>query len=338
MSFISEELFSTFARSYDPPSWIIKGLQQSGEPGVKDSLNAALEAIPAAAIGEVDEKTHVMLDLKFSNIDRDERARLHIVSCMIERELYQRRASEIRRINGRPRPFDHPALQDVAVDSDGLVPLSEFRINGDALCRNGHAFFVLPAVPSFNANYWLLQNIQRQGVVDAVSVRLDPFVNGPEAELAGRFYRMDVYGRALNWDRIRALRVPEHGQWFPDNLSSDSSFTDYVWSPDISEVEFLCEELPSPSAVEVRGSRYLHAIFDKQSNCFTHLDGAVRVYTTPELEHRSTLHVRNAGKMGQRIKVFRTDHHISPAAMGDMASAFFVWNYDVARYFSSSTP
>ena len=339
MSILSQELFNAFSQSYDPPHWIIEKLQKSGDAEVRAALVAALEAIPATAVGQLDENIHSMLEHTFLSRDRDERAKLHVLSRIVEQELHQRRLAEISNgTNSRPKPYDHLALLDVTVDAEGLVPLSEFKIDGDALCCKGHAFFVLPAIPAFNSNYWLLQNIQRLGLVNAVSVRLDPLLHGPETELAGRFYRMDVYGRPLDWDRIRSLRDQEHGKWTPGNLSRKSLFTDYVWNPHANEVDFICEELPPLLEVESRGARYLHAVFDKQSNCLSHLDGAIRAYTSSELESRARLHVRNAGKMGRRIKVFRTDHPIETATMGDIVSAFFVWNYDVMRYFDPSVP
>lgn len=336
---LNRKLFNVFSRSYDPPHWVIEGLLESDDTEVRMAIIATLEAVPASEIDQVDEDTHAKLEIIFSSSDRAERARLHLVSSAVAQELHQTRMAEVcNHANGRPKPYDHPLLIDIPVDTEGLVPLSTFQIKGDALCYNGHAFFVLPAVPASNANYWLLQNIQRKGLVNSVSVRLDPLLHGPETELAGYSYRMDVYGRPLDWDRIRSLREIEHGRWMPGKLSTKSLFTDYAWTPHADEVDFICEELPPVVAVENRGSRYLHAIYDKQRNTLTHLDGAIRFYTPSELDSRERMHVRNAGKAGRRTKVFRTDQPVDPATMGDIVQAFFVWNYDVARYFGAPIP
>jgi hypothetical protein len=113
---------------------------------------------------------------------------------------------------------------------------------------------------------------------------------------------------------------------------------DYAWLPHEKEVDFICEELPVADEVTERGSRYLHAVYDKDRHRITHLDGAVRVYTTGELMDRAMLHVRKVGKAGTRVKVFRTDREIEPELMGDLVVAFFMWNYDVARYFGAPVP
>lgn len=336
---LNRKLFDAFSQSYDPPNWIIESLRESNDTEIRIAVIAALEAIPTSVAAQVDEETHVKLEIIFRSKDRDDRARLHLVSSAVAQELHQMRMAEVcNQTNGRPKPYDHPILNGISVDAEGLVPLSAFQIKGDALCCNDQAFFVLPAVPASNANYWLLQNIQRKGLVNSVSVRLDPLLHGPETELAGNFYRMDVYGRPLDWDRIRSLREIEHGRWMPGTLSTKSLFTDYAWTPHADEVDFVCEELPPIVEVESRGARYLHAIYDKRSNCLTHLDGAIRFYTPSELDTREKVHVRNAGKIGRRTKVFRTDQPVDPATLSDIVQAFFVWNYDVARYFGAPVP
>jgi hypothetical protein len=48
---------------------------------------------------------------------------------------------------------------------------------------------------------------------------------------------------------------------------------------------------------------------------------------------RHTKHVRNAGKMGLRKKVFKIDTPIAREAFSLIAQAFFVWNYDLTTYF-----
>lgn len=336
---INRTLLETFFTSYYPPHWIIENLLTSEDKEVKTALMSALEAVPANAASELDNEAHAKLDVIFCSRDRDERVRLHIVCSSAARAMHQARIVELSTTaNIRPKPYDHPVLSNIPVDKDGLVPLAAFELKGDALCYKQHAFFALQALPSSNANYWLLQNIVRHGLVNSLSIRLDPFLHGPENELAGHFYKMDVYGRPLDWNRIRSLREVDHGRWMPGRLSTKSLFTDYAWVPHADEVDFLCEELPSIEEVQDRGARYLHAVFNKRRNCLTHLDGAIRFYNLTDMQNREKAHVRNSGKIGLRTKVFRTDHPVPPDSMSDIVQAFFVWNYDVARYFGAPIP
>jgi hypothetical protein len=337
---LGRDLFNAFSRSYDPPYWIIEDLLEAGLDSVRTDLASALEAVPSVAISHMDPDARAQSEVLFRTKDPELRARLYLVSrdaaLSIERARLAEITSGLRQTT--PPPYDHRALVGIVADDEGLVPLGAFKLEGDALCVNNHAFFMVPPVPGSNASYWLLQHLRRKGLIESVRVRLDPLLHGPAEVLSGRFYRMDVYGRPLDWNRIRKLQSPDHGRWVAGKMSRRFLSTEYAWMPQSNEVHFVCEELPMVVEVSERGARYLHAVYDKGGHCVTHLDGAVRVYTAEELAVRATSHVRNTGKIGTRVKVFRTDRAIDPDLMADLIQAFFVWNYDVARYFGATVP
>jgi hypothetical protein len=230
-------------------------------------------------------------------------------------------------------PYGMEELSDLAVDDEDLVPLREFGVNEATLERNGRAFMMAPSVESPNSMYWLLLQLRKLGIVDQTSVRLDPFMHGPVGRFPVLFYRMWLYGRQLDWDRLSKLKGSDFGQWVPDTMSRGIQRTDFVWEARDGEVHFICEELPCIDRVATRGARYLHAIYRPDRDRIIHLDGAIRLYNRAELEDRVKLHVREAGKAGQRIKLFRTDHPVSRECLSDLAVSFFVWNDDIARYF-----
>jgi hypothetical protein len=145
---------------------------------------------------------------------------------------------------------------------------------------------------------------------------------------------MWMYGRPLDWDRISRLRKTEHGTWLPGALSHKSQFTDFSWEPRDNEIHFVCEEVPTRESALSEPSRYLHAIYMPDSQSIEHLDGAIRLFTPDEIEARHAQHVRNAGKLGLREKVFRTDQSITRSSLSVIAQSFFVWNQDVAEYFT----
>ena len=71
----------------------------------------------------------------------------------------------------------------------------------------------------------------------------------------------------------------------------------------------------------------------------THLDGALRIYTAPQLEERLAVgHLRKAGKTGVRRKIFRIDEPVGRDAFSLIAQAFFVWNDDMNKYFTETLP
>lgn len=170
---IADILFEAFSRRYEPPCWIIESLQRHGSFEVRDALNAALEAVSLDEILFLDRYAKMQGEILFPKEDYEMQARLFIVGREISR-LIEIKRLELAKLGVAAPLYEHPALRGVLVDDEGLVSLAEFKIDGDALCRNGFAFFVLHPVPGSNANYWLLDEIQRFKIVDSIRVRLDP--------------------------------------------------------------------------------------------------------------------------------------------------------------------
>jgi hypothetical protein len=53
---------------------------------------------------------------------------------------------------------------------------------------------------------------------------------------------------------------------------------------------------------------------------------------------RNGMHLKDAGKIGQRLKVFRLNEPIHDQAMCALSANYFVWNHDVARFFGAEVP
>jgi hypothetical protein len=336
---VNRILFEAFSSCYDPPHRVIVSLMDEGPCEVREAIRSALSAFPDEVIVAMESTSMDKAALCFMGVEPAQQLRLFLLCNELQCAIEQARIKEVMRLpHVDADPYRTPALADLPLDDEGLIPLSEFQIDGDALCINGHAFFVMPPVPGSNSSYWLLNQLQRNNLTAKFSVRLNPFLHGRADQLKGRHYLSRVWGRPLDWDRIRSLREPEFGRWVPGKMSLESIHTDYAWIPHDNEVDFLCEELPLPKDVEIRGARYLHAVYNKDLRLITHLDGAIRVYKRHCLEKRREAHVRNAGKVGTRIKIFRTDSTLQPEALSEIAQAFFYWNYDVARYFGEPVP
>jgi hypothetical protein len=97
-------------------------------------------------------------------------------------------------------------------------------------------------------------------------------------------------------------------------------------------VHFICEEVPQESVISYRGSRYFHSVYLPEANTFRHVDGAVRFYGKDGITARLATHVRNAGKVGERVKLFQVDGEIQEEHWSALANAFFIWNQDVWNY------
>jgi len=271
---------------------------------------------------------------------QDRQARVNIFTEEVAKQICSARLTALTSGGAaRPVPYDHPSVSDLELSEDLLVPLSSFELNGSVLIRNGHAFTPVPPVESPNAMYWFMSAVFRLGLQTSMALRLDPLMHGPATEFPRVFYKMWMYGRQLDLSTLTTMTEESFGRWLPSTGSSQTSeYTDYVWSPRDDELHLTVEELPRRESIATRGSRYFHAIYHPKSSRFIHTDGAIRVFTEEQWAARCGAHVRNAGKAGQRVKVFRLDEAITTEALTTLCAPYFVWNYDIAKFCGMDVP
>ncbi|MCL5951605.1 MAG: hypothetical protein M1132_07785 [Chloroflexi bacterium] len=231
-------------------------------------------------------------------------------------------------------PYSHPDLAGVAVDEEMMVRARDFDTTNQAFERGQTAFHIMPSLPASNSMYWANRVLIELYTTHDVRVRLDPFMLTEREQVGVPLYKMWVYGKPLDWNELEELNEDRHAKWRPEYASHEgSNFTDLVWSPRPDGIHFRCEEVPRAEAVSERGGRYLHAIYNPALKAFTHTDGAIRIYSPAELEGRSSTHVRKAGKVGKRVKIFKVIGNIEREVWCNLAGSFFVWNDDVQAYF-----
>jgi hypothetical protein len=335
---MSDDIFEFFASD---PRFAFGDLARAAEDEnspIYARLGGVLKEVPTEDVGAVREDRQFQFFTR-RDVDVELAARCWYVERLLFSEIPRRKLEVLvaERDAARPRPYNVPALADLRVDDEQLVPLSEFEFDGSRLLRNGHAFTILTTTPSPNSTYWLARALESAGIADRTSVRLDPYLFGPAETFPSMFYKMWMYGQPLDWDRIARLREQEHGRWLPENaFGQQCQFTDVCWDPRGGEIHFTCEEVPRHESVSREGSRYLHAVYLPGSGNMGHLDGALRLFTEAEIRARHCLHVRNAGKLGYRQKVFRADQAIPREAFGAVTQAFFVWNQDIETYLTET--
>ena len=146
-------------------------------------------------------------------------------------------------------------------------------------------------------------------------------------------YKMNVFGPPLSWRKTLKLPQEVTQRWMPDNPDdSDVVFTDAVWTPRDNEVHLRCEECPKSIAAEFRPSRYFHTVIDRKSEVVVHCDAALRLFSLEEADERSTIHVRDAGKIGTRVKLFQIDAEVDSKNWATLLKTFFVWNRDIEKF------
>lgn len=337
------EVVEFFSRTPLAPILSVPRVVDDETHPLQNRLHQQLEAFDQEHIEKIKNDAQFLNILASNPLDDNTLEREARIWALIEKlnlAIPSRRLELLRSQNrdARPSPYDHPALRNLEITDDFLVPLREFVVDGMALIHNGYAFTIAPSLESTNCQYWLLNALRRENVRNQCYVRLDPLMFRKEDRFPRLMYKMWWYGRPLDWNRIHILKEEEHGRWLPSKMSRTAQFTDFAWTPRDKEVHFQCEELPTLSDIATRGSRYFHAIYHTRRKRIIHLDGALRIFTERNWKRRESIHLRKSGKMGVRVKLFRIDVPLDRSVLGVLCSNYYVWNYDLARYFGADVP
>lgn len=227
-----------------------------------------LKSISAIKIEAFEEKYRYLFGR--SDEDRDMDIRKMFFEYEIARIVARKRLS-ILGINNkglRQKPYDQEDFADIDVDDHGLISVSQLRSDHFSLYHKDYAYQLCPCLDQFNSSHWLGLLILNETFKNGrdFKIRLDPLMREPAETFRPYMALMHLYGKKLDWERLKSLQSEEFGQWLKDGLSNSSiQTTDYVWRPEKREVHFTCEEIPKPECIATRGSRYFHAIFDKRS-------------------------------------------------------------------------
>lgn len=334
---IPDEIVLFFAKDVLGPLLNFDRIADDPDEEIATALALCIESVPEdVAIAATE---HPMFSALYGITGSDEevllRARRFVIQDALPERIGRLRLATLVAFQGanRPAPYDHPALADLSVDSEGLVDLSHFQIRGQALHRNGFAFTICLPVGSPNCTFWLTQSLAEVGA-EHFRIRLDPLLFMEEHLYPPIGYRMLVYGEPLDWTRLRGIREEDHGKWETFPPSPRRGITEYSWMPWDDELHFSLEELPPAEHLQCRGSRYAHAIYDKRRDRLSHFDLATRILNHEEYEARCTCRLSKAGKVGIRLKIARSDSMLDREALHRIIPQFFVWNDDAARYFS----
>lgn len=251
---------------------------------------------------------------------------------LLELEVSRLRLSALRedRWVPRPAPYSHSKLADVEIDSNGLVDISNFDRGKGGYCVGDWVYEIAPITEARNSCFWTDSAIRALPPETKPRVRLDPYMRSSRQNYRSAFNKMHVFGAHLDWSKIVGLRDDSTHRWMPNNPErSNWAFTDVVWNPRGKEIHLRCEECPKPTACDYRAARYFHSIFSLDKGSVIHCDGALRIFTKEQSAARLTKHVRDAGKLGTRVKIFQIDGDIGESDWLQLFGSFFVWNDDI---------
>lgn len=333
MADILEDVIEYFAQNTEAPLFLLNRVKSS----FKSVLNKQLSLFSKEEVSELLNNPVESQYLFAWSADTDDRkARMHLLFKALSNLIPMRRLSFLLKEQPYKHcpPYNQSVLKEIEIDKDGLVSLTNFDLFFTEFKLNGMSFTMVPIVESTNCMYWFVEALNKFKLINKTKVRLDPLIFCPSREFRQSIYKMNWFGKSFDWERIKSSTKTDKGRWDTTGQSFKTRFTDYIWEHRDNEIHLRVEEIPTKEDVLKRGTRYFHAIYDKDVDAFIHIDGATIILEPHEWDIRNATHLEKAGKIGKRVKVFRIDNKISIDVLCALCPPFFVWNNDVALYFN----
>lgn len=335
--------FKYFSESTIPPFFEVFEVINDKEHPEYKNLIADFESFPESDFHSYIDKYNIENKLYVSQ-DKEIGKIAYFMVHILSNAIFEERINELLEEENRPAPYNSDNLVQLPLEKNNLAFIKNFDLSSRRLEFNKKIYQITPSIFAENSSYWLSNLILNAAIKLNLNfkIRLHPFIETPSFNYSAMEYRMNVYGKPLDWEKLLNLKNEDFGQWFDEKDYNRNGITDYVWSPKKNdEIHFTCEELPK-SGNKYLLSRYFHSIFNQETGEIKHCDGAIRIYDKQEFENRSKFHIRNSEvrKIGKRIKIFQYDakdndeRELSKDMFSLLAVNFFVWNEDVINYFN----
>ncbi|MDP2365352.1 MAG: hypothetical protein Q8M94_16480 [Ignavibacteria bacterium] len=329
-----KELIKFLSSTNVPINFVIDEIVFNKNHPQSKNLNSYLNKINEMDLQSIlSNKDYKLFGKQIGSLSWEENARISFAKKSLFKELGKYRLKILSEENVIPSPYHLPEFKNIEIDSDNLISFSTMR---EIAKTSNNVFQILLRLPVQNSMYWCARNLFEVSKFCDIKIRLDPLFVFEKAAYGQMNYKMFVYGKPPELSAYNSLKELNHIRWMPDNFDlADSQFTDAVWIPKDNEIHIIFEEIPKVSSSFYCPSRYFHTIYNKEKNKIEHFDGAIRVYSDSEIERRINCHVKDIGKIGKRIKIFKIDSEIEIEKWSSVAASFFVWNSDVVNYFSN---
>lgn len=254
-------------------------------------------------------------------------AKISLLGDLIANSIYEDRLQALL----HNKPYDRKEFEGL-YDEEYLIKINKKSKTYDSIFIDNNRYGLCLQYNAFNSSYWISMELNKLNLDEMeLKIRPDPFLKN----FSILILKSTVFSKPLNWNNIRFLKNDDKGKF--ENYKT-GEVTEYLWHPrKNNEVIFTCEELPPKNQINLRGSRYFHAIFEKDSGKFQHCDGSIKIYNEKSYEKRLGLSIDNneINDIGNEVKIFRVDNNIPKEKFTSLISSYFYWNHDLINYFSN---
>ena len=240
-------------------------------------------------------------------------------------------------------------------DEDGLASIANstaIQPHKEGLLVDGHYIKYAPELARYNlalSGGFLEQFTELAHLADdvsLVSVALnEDLLLDPEyyARYETKAY---IYGpRGFSEEHLQDARFPENpsGTVTVHRRTNDYPLlclmmplesTEILWSARDGAKTIQIEELcPFDKKLGYVMNRYIHARWNVGKRCFSHLDGAIKIYNQSQYDYRCSNNIRHCNqRIGFYKKLFRVDGTVDTATWNNLVASFYYGNELVFEY------
>lgn len=234
-------------------------------------------------------------------------------------------------------------------DDQGLLKIGDHIIPQRQWADfQGNALFISRSLPGHsNGTLQLSDILFSLGKNPELSLKIRPdcFRFQPTKTASCKVELADWYGKPFNIEWVKDLKTEEIAEHGPNRTGSlsDGHCTQILWSPRKDQsIHLSIEEIPYKAENNLANAgdqiftRFIHGIFNPSTEYFSHIDGAMHIYSCSEYKKRIKENLKSYNKNYLKSKIFRLDGNINIKVLQGIVGSFYKWNWMATEYFQKN--
>lgn len=232
-------------------------------------------------------------------------------------------------------------LDDILKDFD-YVGCGIFKSKNSEFCIFCHQYFKRSLSLLNNYNTYFIDEFIKLGTRKDITLRIaiDRNLIGLSKTIKG-VLEFDYWWGPKFTDDVSSLPdgVTRYESNDEQKFFSSVTGTEFWWKSDNNEKTLEIEEIREKPSLGVGngsfGCRYIHSIYNTDTNEFIHFDGAIRMYSEEQILERWDVNINKAGKNTEYTKLFRIDGKLQLADWKKLCLLYYKGNPLLFEYFGA---
>ena len=195
--------FKYFSESTIPPLFeVFEVLNDTEHPEYKN-LISDFESFPASDFQKYIDENNI--ENKLSDSQDQEIGKIgYFMVHIFSNAIFEERIGELLKEENRPAPYNSNNLNKLPLEKNNLTFIKNFDLSNRRLEFNNNVYQITPSIFAENSSYWLSNLILNAAIQLDLNfkIRLHPFIEIPSSDYSAMEYRMNVYGKPLDWEKL----------------------------------------------------------------------------------------------------------------------------------------